>query len=99
MLSSCPIVVIKNIQTPLPLMTCSSPCFKQYCTAPHVLHLYHLLPDFLWPTISERLVQVCFLAFLVFEFCVGIYFPSVGSLKSELVPDAWRQGVPEMDVL
>jgi len=30
------------------------------------------------------------LAFLIFEFCVGVYFPSVGVLKSEVVPDGLR---------
>lgn len=39
---------------------------------------------------AGRNTHVCFLAFLVFEFCVGIYFPSVGSLKSELVPERVR---------
>mmetsp|Transcript_50577 Transcript_50577/g.120637 ORF Transcript_50577/g.120637 Transcript_50577/m.120637 type:complete len:475 (+) Transcript_50577:89-1513(+) len=34
--------------------------------------------------------HVCFLSFLVFEFCVGVYFPSIGTLKSELVPERIR---------
>lgn len=29
-------------------------------------------------------------AFLIFEFCVGVYFPSVGVLKSEIVPEQVR---------
>merc|ERR1719343_11544 len=29
-------------------------------------------------------------AFLLFEFCVGIYFPSVGVLKSDIVPEHVR---------
>jgi len=29
-------------------------------------------------------------AFLLFEFCVGVYFPSVGVLKSEVVPESVR---------
>ena len=39
----------------------------------------------------QKVPQVCFLSFLVFEFCVGVYFPSIGTLKSELVP-ATRAG-------
>jgi len=34
-----------------------------------------------------------FVMFLCFEFCVGLYFPSIGSLKSELVPEEARAGV------
>merc|ERR1712066_161366 len=29
-------------------------------------------------------------AFLIFEFCCGVYFPSVGVLKSEVVPEQVR---------
>merc|ERR1719230_585840 len=32
----------------------------------------------------------CFIAFLVFEFCVGVYFPTVGVVKSEVVPERVR---------
>jgi len=32
----------------------------------------------------------CFMAFLLFEFCVGVYFPSIGVVKSELVPEHVR---------
>merc|ERR1719323_763118 len=35
-------------------------------------------------------LALTFAAFVVFEFCVGLYFPSVGSLKSELVPERVR---------
>lgn len=31
--------------------------------------------------------------FLLFEFCIGIYFPTIGSLKSEIVPEEARAGV------
>lgn len=34
--------------------------------------------------------HVCFMAFLIFEFCVGVYFPSIGTVKSELVPERIR---------
>lgn len=32
----------------------------------------------------------CFVAFMCFEFCCGLYFPSVGILKSEIVPEHVR---------
>lgn len=32
----------------------------------------------------------CFCAFLLFEFCVGVYFPSIGVVKSEVVPEHVR---------
>lgn len=35
-------------------------------------------------------IQACFAAFLLFEFCVGAYFPSIGVVKSEIVPEAIR---------
>ncbi|KAJ8604880.1 hypothetical protein CTAYLR_010419 [Chrysophaeum taylorii] len=36
---------------------------------------------------------LCVLSFLVFEVCVGVYFPAVSTLKSNLVPDAIRSTV------
>jgi hypothetical protein len=38
-------------------------------------------------------LMVIFLAFLVFEFAIGVYFPSVGILKSEVVPERVRSTV------
>lgn len=35
-------------------------------------------------------LRVCFAAFMLFEFCVGVYFPSIGVLKSEIVPEQVR---------
>mmetsp|Transcript_63791 Transcript_63791/g.195058 ORF Transcript_63791/g.195058 Transcript_63791/m.195058 type:complete len:464 (-) Transcript_63791:237-1628(-) len=35
-------------------------------------------------------LRVCFCAFLVFECLVGVYFPTVGVLKSEVVPERVR---------
>ncbi|CAE8678944.1 unnamed protein product [Polarella glacialis] len=32
----------------------------------------------------------CFTSFLVFEFCVGAYYPSVGIMKSQIVPEHVR---------
>lgn len=34
--------------------------------------------------------KLCFLTFLAIEFCVGAYFPAVGVLKSEIVPEEIR---------
>jgi len=35
-------------------------------------------------------LKLSFASFLVFEFCVGVYFPSVGIIKSEVVPENVR---------
>jgi MFS family permease len=35
-------------------------------------------------------LQICFFGFLVFEFCCGVYFPVVGTIKSEVVPEGIR---------
>jgi len=41
-------------------------------------------------TIGEQSLMTCFVAFLLFEFCVGLYFPSIGVLKSDIVPEKIR---------
>ena len=38
-------------------------------------------------------VQVRFVAFLVFEACVGLYFPMVGTLKGDIVPEDMRSTI------
>merc|ERR1719265_58645 len=38
-------------------------------------------------------VYTCFTAFMLFEFRCGVYFPSIGLLKSELVPEHSRATV------
>jgi len=38
-------------------------------------------------------VMVRFVAFLVFECCVGLYFPTIGTLKGEIVPEDMRSTV------
>jgi predicted MFS family arabinose efflux permease len=43
--------------------------------------------------VSEHYLRVCFCAFLLFECMVGVYFPSVGVLKSEVVPEQVRTTV------
>merc|ERR1711933_696488 len=35
-------------------------------------------------------VVIRFFAFLAFEACVGLYFPLIGALKGEIVPEAMR---------
>merc|ERR1719281_1883804 len=35
-------------------------------------------------------VTIRFLAFLVFEACVGLYFPMIGTLKGDIVPEDMR---------
>jgi len=39
---------------------------------------------------DQNFLRTCFMAFLVFEFCCGLYFPSIGVLKSEIVPENVR---------
>jgi len=39
---------------------------------------------------SAYSLQICFFAFLVFEFTVGVYWPAIGTVKSEVVPEAIR---------
>merc|ERR1719502_1766062 len=39
---------------------------------------------------TQSFLMTSFVAFMIFEFCVGLYFPSVGELKSELVPEHVR---------
>mmetsp|Transcript_17460 Transcript_17460/g.54937 ORF Transcript_17460/g.54937 Transcript_17460/m.54937 type:complete len:144 (+) Transcript_17460:1-432(+) len=36
------------------------------------------------------MLRLCFAAFCIFELCVGVYFPSVGVLKSSIVPERVR---------
>lgn len=35
-------------------------------------------------------LRTCFTAFLAFEFCCGVYFPSIGVVKSDIVPENVR---------
>jgi hypothetical protein len=44
------------------------------------------------PAHGQHLMAI-FLAFLLFEFAIGVYFPSVGILKSEVVPERIRSTV------
>jgi len=38
-------------------------------------------------------VQVRFVAFLAFEVCVGLYFPMIGTLKGDIVPESMRSTI------
>eukprot|EP00928_Gymnodinium_smaydae_P090123 TRINITY_DN73971_c0_g1_i1.p1 TRINITY_DN73971_c0_g1~~TRINITY_DN73971_c0_g1_i1.p1 ORF type:complete len:496 (+),score=84.57 TRINITY_DN73971_c0_g1_i1:46-1533(+) len=42
---------------------------------------------------DEQQLSTIFYAFLMFEFCVGVYFPAMGTLKSAVVPELARAGV------
>merc|ERR1719247_3537565 len=39
---------------------------------------------------TQSFLMTSFAAFMIFEFCVGLYFPSIGALKSEVVPEHIR---------
>jgi len=39
---------------------------------------------------SLAMLRLCFAAFCIIEFCIGVYFPSVGVLKSDVVPERIR---------
>merc|ERR1719498_710116 len=43
-----------------------------------------------WIGMSEALTKYNLWAFVAFEFCVGIYFPAICTLKSETVPESHR---------
>jgi len=38
-------------------------------------------------------VQIRFVAFLAFEMCVGLYFPTIGTLKGDIVPEDMRSTI------
>jgi len=37
-------------------------------------------------------------SFLVFEICVGMYFPSIGTLRSRYIPESHRSGMPKSPI-
>mmetsp|Transcript_155056 Transcript_155056/g.269980 ORF Transcript_155056/g.269980 Transcript_155056/m.269980 type:complete len:482 (-) Transcript_155056:58-1503(-) len=43
--------------------------------------------------VAGKQVYTSFAAFMIFEFCCGLYFPSIGVLKSEIVPEHIRATV------
>merc|ERR1719265_1467497 len=42
---------------------------------------------------SEELCKYNFWAFVAFEFCIGVYFPAICTIKSEAVPESCRATV------
>mmetsp|Transcript_63793 Transcript_63793/g.195065 ORF Transcript_63793/g.195065 Transcript_63793/m.195065 type:complete len:136 (-) Transcript_63793:70-477(-) len=46
--------------------------------------------------VGKSYLRCCFVAFLVFECLVGVYFPTVGVLKSQVVPEHVRGTVYNM---
>ncbi|CAE8606342.1 unnamed protein product, partial [Polarella glacialis] len=65
-----------------------APKFKLVATL-----LFGILALCLSAATSGSWVHVCFLGFLCFEFCCGAYFPSVGVLKSAIVPEHVRGAI------
>lgn len=79
---------------------CGSSVFSLFCSNMKPLHA--LIPNLglamgslLVVAVAVSLaksfsVQACFFSFLIFEFCVGMYWPAVGTIKSEIVPENIR---------
>ncbi|XP_014252549.1 molybdate-anion transporter-like [Cimex lectularius] len=42
------------------------------------------------PITNKTMSIICLLAFLVFEFSIGLYFPTVGYLRSRIIPEDYR---------
>merc|ERR1719231_505754 len=61
---------------------------KMLCAALTLGAFAMLMPAYVG--MSESLSMYNLWAFVVFEFCVGIYFPSICTLKSEAVPESHR---------
>jgi len=80
---------------------CGSSLFSFFDPSVHpskVLGAVLLLSAGLFASLSQwvgkaGMVHMVYVAFVVFEACVGIYFPSMGALKSEIVPERARAGV------
>merc|ERR1712061_569934 len=80
---------------------CGSSIFS--LTDPNMMPVKVLIPTFAIGSAVFIVVSICshyetgvpaiFYCFLVFEFCVGIYFPAMGTLKSQVVPEESRAGV------
>merc|ERR1719265_1034773 len=43
-----------------------------------------------WVGMNEALCKYNFWAFVLFELCIGIYFPAICTIKSEAVPESHR---------
>ena len=51
-----------------------------------------VLVDLVFEILSQSLVMLVSLS-LVFEICVGLYFPMMGTLKGQIVPEESRAGI------
>jgi MFS family permease len=47
----------------------------------------------LYPQDTQKYTFVAFLAFLVYEVAVGMYFPAVGYLRSQIIPEQYRASI------
>mmetsp|Transcript_11472 Transcript_11472/g.20277 ORF Transcript_11472/g.20277 Transcript_11472/m.20277 type:complete len:471 (-) Transcript_11472:238-1650(-) len=45
------------------------------------------------PVLAEGNYTMCFFSFLLFEMCVGMYFPMIGTLKGSVVPEGLRSTI------
>merc|ERR1719388_757129 len=61
---------------------------KVLCLALMVAAIAMLVPAYIG--MSEALCKYNLWAFVVFELCVGIYFPAICTLKSDAVPESHR---------
>lgn len=75
-------------------------------TAVHLLHMSFILALValvllagamkmvtLYPQDTGEYTLVAFIAFLVYEIAVGIYFPAVGYLRSQIIPEQYRASI------
>jgi hypothetical membrane protein len=46
-----------------------------------------------YPQDTEKYTLVAFFAFLLYEIAVGIYFPAVGYLRSQIIPEQYRASI------
>jgi hypothetical protein len=47
----------------------------------------------LYPQDTEKYTLVAFFAFLLYEVAVGMYFPAVGYLRSQIIPEQYRASI------
>lgn len=76
------------------------------CLAQHLLHMSFVLALFalilsagamkmvsLYPQDTVKYTLVAFIAFLIYEVAVGMYFPAVGYLRSQIIPEQYRASI------
>jgi hypothetical protein len=47
----------------------------------------------LYPQDTVKCTLVAFIAFLIYEVSVGMYFPAVGYLRSQIIPEQYRASI------